>query len=71
MVVKILYSYKTVLEDYISERNRKYTPHFLHSYVIEDSAYVLQSIRDAKRLLVEMDQREFQTCAVTPLIFLR
>jgi hypothetical protein len=61
-----LYSYKAVLKEYISERNRKY---FVHSHVITASVYVLQSTRDAKLLLVKMAKREFQTCAVTHEIF--
>ena len=64
-----MYSNKTVLEEYISERNRKYTACFLHSYVIAESVYVLQSIRDAKPHLVEMAQSELQTCVVTAAIF--
>ena len=64
-----MYIYKTVLQECISERNRKYTAFFLHSYVIAESVYVLQGTKDAKPLLVEMAQLECQTCAVTPAIF--
>jgi hypothetical protein len=70
MMVKILYRCKTVLKEYISERKRKYTAYFVHSHVITASVYVLQSTTDAKLLLVKMAKREFQTCVVTPAIFL-
>lgn len=61
--VKMLYRKTKVWEECISQRNGKYTAYCVHSYVIEESVYVLMgcsdSNRDAKPFLVQTAQPEF------------